>query len=155
MRAAARAGAVLAGLWLASLVGCASTQPMAAAAPAAAVELRVRVTGAVSDDGFIAVAVYGSPESFAGRRDPVAADRLPVASGAASWRLAGLPPGRYAVAAYHDADGDGGLDRSPLGVPVEAYGFSNNARGRFGPPSFDDAAVELAGGTGELEITLR
>jgi len=140
------------------LVGCASTvpaSPVGTTATAAAVDLTVRVVGAASEGGWIAVAVYGSPESFADRRDPVAAARLAVAGGAALWRSPRLPPGRYAVAAYHDADGDGELDRSVVGVPTEPYGFSNDARGRFGPPAFDDAVVELGGGATELEINLR
>lgn len=158
MRRVARAGAVLGGLGLAMLVGCASrvpASPVATNATAAAVDLTVRVVGAASEEGWIAVAVYGSPESFADRRDPVAAARLAIAGGAASWRSPSLPPGRYAVAAYHDADGDGELDRSAVGVPTEPYGFSNDARGRFGPPSFDDAVVELGGGATGLEINLR
>ena len=30
-----------------------------------------------------------------------------------------------------------------LGLPVEPYGFANNARGSFGPPSFQAASVAL------------
>ena len=33
-----------------------------------------------------------------------------------------------------------------LGIPKEGYGFSNDAKGRMGPPSFDDAAVEVGSG---------
>ena len=58
-----------------------------------------------------------------------------------TFRFEGLKAGRYAVAMYHDVDGDESLDTNMLGIPREPYGFSNNAVGRFGPPSFDDAAV--------------
>ena len=40
-------------------------------------------------------------------------------------------------------DGDGDLTLWPIGLPKEAYGFSRDARGRFGPPSFDAAAFDL------------
>jgi uncharacterized protein (DUF2141 family) len=34
---------------------------------------------------------------------------------------------------------DGELDSNFLGIPTEDYGFSNNARGTFGPADYDDA----------------
>ena len=30
-----------------------------------------------------------------------------------------------------------------IGIPKENYGFSRDARGKFGPPDFDDAAIEV------------
>ena len=78
-----------------------------------------------------------------------------MTDGAAVWQVQTLSAGRYAVAAYQDLDDDGTLDRSALGIPTEPYGFSNDARGRYGPPSFDAAAVTLAPGSTELTIALR
>jgi uncharacterized protein (DUF2141 family) len=54
-----------------------------------------------------------------------------------------LPPGRYAVAAYVDNNRNGKQDKNFLGVPKEDYGFSNDARGRFGPPEFAEAAFDI------------
>ena len=46
-------------------------------------------------------------------------------------RVRGLPPGRYAVAAYQDVNGNGELDKVPPGIPTEPYAFSNDVgRGR-------------------------
>lgn len=152
-------GAAVLAASAAALIGCASVPPdeppSQTDVPGSAVSLTVRVVGAESSSGWIAVAIYGSPETFADRREPVAAVRLPVEERGASWRVPVLRPGRYAVAAFHDRDADGELDRSAVGAPTERYGFSNDARGRFGPPSFDAAAVRLDGGLAELTITLR
>ena len=30
-----------------------------------------------------------------------------------------------------------------FGIPTEDYGFSNDAKGNFGPASFDDSSFEL------------
>jgi uncharacterized protein (DUF2141 family) len=38
-----------------------------------------------------------------------------------------LPAGDYAFAVYHDANGNGKLDRNGVGMPTEDYAFSNNA----------------------------
>lgn len=53
------------------------------------------------------------------------------------------PYGEYAIALFHDEDNDGKLAYGALGIPKEGYGFSNDARGRFGPPSFDKARFKL------------
>ena len=34
-----------------------------------------------------------------------------------------------------------------VGMPKEPWGMSNNARGNFGPPKFEDARFELKGDT--------
>ena len=56
-----------------------------------------------------------------------------------------LPKGAYAVSAFHDVNNNGKLDTNPLGIPKEPYGFSNNARGTFGPPSLADQLIQLEG----------
>ncbi|MDV7400114.1 DUF2141 domain-containing protein, partial [Arthrospira platensis SPKY1] len=56
-----------------------------------------------------------------------------------------LPKGAYAVSAFHDINNNGKLDTNPFGIPKEPYGFSNNARGIFGPPSLADQLIQLEG----------
>jgi uncharacterized protein (DUF2141 family) len=60
-----------------------------------------------------------------------------------------LPLGKYAVAAYVDNNKNGRQDKNFLGVPKEIYGFSNDARGMFGPPDFTEAAFDI----GENAVT--
>lgn len=60
----------------------------------------------------------------------------------ATCEFAKMPYGAYAVAAFHDEDGDGEFDKR-LGVPVEGHCFSNRATPkRLRPPSFDAAKFE-------------
>lgn len=54
-----------------------------------------------------------------------------------------LPNDTYAVAVFHDANDNTVLDKNMFGVPIEIYGFGNNARGTFSAPSFEEAAIEL------------
>jgi uncharacterized protein (DUF2141 family) len=63
-----------------------------------------------------------------------------------------------AIAVYQDIDGNGKLSKNKFGIPTEPYGFSNNARGVFGPPSFSQASFELRANSQEIqpiEIRLR
>lgn len=105
--------------------------------------------------GKIAIALYRDAESLrrnAGAVRTVMVDRTgPVTI----TTLTGLEPGRYVVAVFHDTDGNGRLSTWPVGLPKEAYGFSRNARGRFGPPSFEAAAFDLPAAGTRQSITLR
>ena len=51
--------------------------------------------------------------------------------------------GTYAVAASHDANGNGRTDTNWVGIPTEAWGVSNNVRPRLRAPRFEEAAFEL------------
>ena len=54
-----------------------------------------------------------------------------------------LPTGTYAIAAYHDKNDDFVLNRVFGWIPTEPFGFSRDARGTFGPPTFDSAKIEI------------
>jgi uncharacterized protein (DUF2141 family) len=60
-----------------------------------------------------------------------------------------------AVAVFQDIDGNGRLSKNLLGIPVEPYGFSRNARGALGPPRFDNASIVVPVEPDELSIRLK
>ena len=68
---------------------------------------------------------------------------VPNSAGAITYHISDSPPGRIAVSAFHDLNGNQDLDINALGVPIESYGFSNNARGLFGPPNFSDVSIQI------------
>ena len=58
--------------------------------------------------------------------------------------LADLPYGEnYTIAIFHDVNDNGKMDKNFVGVPKEPYGFSNNARSKWGPPKYEIAKFEL------------
>ena len=66
-----------------------------------------------------------------------------------------VPPGVWAVQAYHDEDRNGEVTRNALGLPTEGLGFSNDAPFRFGPPTYRDAAFQLPAAGGRIRLNLR
>ena len=127
------------------------------AAPAIAQEATVNTvsltveTGA--DTGAVMVALFDSEATYGGGR-PVGQARLDVAAGERTATFAGLPAGEYAAKAFHDVDGDGGMDVNPCGMPTEPYAFSNNAVGTMGPASWERAHFTVSGATAQT-IRLR
>ena len=80
-------------------------------------------------------------------------DRKRADAGRIAFAFANLRPGTYAALAYQDANGNGRLDRTRLGLPEEPYAFSNGA-GRRERPTWGRAAFPLRGDA-EIDLTLR
>ena len=64
-----------------------------------------------------------------------------------------LPDGTYAIGIFVDKNYNNKMDRNLFGVPKEQFGFSNNAKGKFGPPSFEDASFNVSSDM-KIEINL-
>lgn len=99
------------------------------------------LTGVEEAEGEIRIAVFNSEQSYT--KETVFAEIIPVHSTEVNWSIPELPYGEYAIAVYHDKNTNGELDTNLLGIPKEIYGFSNNARGRFGPASWNDARFSV------------
>ncbi len=56
-----------------------------------------------------------------------------------------LKSAKYAFRYFHDENKNNKLDTKWLGIPVEGFGFSNNAKGKFGPPAFEKWIFDLKG----------
>jgi uncharacterized protein (DUF2141 family) len=54
-----------------------------------------------------------------------------------------LKKGVYAYTFFHDLNKNKELDTNFLGIPKEPYGFSNEKKGRFGPPKFKEVSFTL------------
>jgi uncharacterized protein (DUF2141 family) len=65
-----------------------------------------------------------------------------------------IPPGTYAMAVIHDENMNGKLETNWLGIPTEGYGFSNDAKGVMGAPSFSAASFQYDGQNLDLAMRL-
>lgn len=126
------------------------------AGTAQAADLELAIVNLRDGDGRVMVALFDRAEAFGkmleGQR--IAAALLPIDGGSARVVIGGLKPGRYAASVVHDANGNGKLDSNLLGMPVEGYGFSRDARGTMGPPGFEAAAFDLPGSGAKQTITM-
>ena len=87
------------------------------------------------------VGLFNTSDGFPGK--PFAGQTTPALIPSVVLVFENVEPGRYALSAYHDRNGNGKLDVGAFGIPNEPFGFSRNARGKMGPPAFDDAAFEV------------
>lgn len=118
-----------------------------------AADVTVVVEGVNGTSGNIRVGLFASQESFP--KTPTSGQSAPAQIGSVSLAFKGLTPGTYAFSAYHDGNENQKLDTNSFGMPIEPYGFSRDARGRFGPPSFDDAAIKVDKDAQTIKILLK
>jgi uncharacterized protein (DUF2141 family) len=77
-----------------------------------------------------------------------------VRSDAGRLLFTGLQPGDYALALFHDENGNAKFDTT-LGIPREGFGFSRNPAVRFGAPRFDKVSIRLAPGYTRIRVRLQ
>jgi uncharacterized protein (DUF2141 family) len=116
-------------------------------------ELHVTLDGVQHDNGQVAVAVYSSTKTFRKDDQAFVAQKAKAEQGAVTLVFHDVPPGRYAVLAYHDENDNGEMDRRFGMIPTEGYGLSNNPK-VMGPPSFEDSAFDITAGE-PTRITLQ
>ncbi|RRH92576.1 DUF2141 domain-containing protein [Variovorax beijingensis] len=135
---------------LRALCAAALLSPLAALAA----DLSVNVADGPATEATLYVALYDSAAAFAGSKS-LAAQTLPLRAGTARLQFSGLPPGRYALRVFADENGNGKLDTNPVGLPIERYGFSNDAKGNRGAPDFEAAALNLESANVQTVVHLR
>ena len=117
--------------------------------------IQVKFVGMRNDKGKISCALYSSAEGFPKKGEKAVAHVVaPISEREAVCEFPGIAPGTYAVSVFHDENSNGKLDTNFLGIPREGVGASNDARGHMGPPKFDAAAFQFAGGRASLKITI-
>jgi uncharacterized protein (DUF2141 family) len=117
--------------------------------------LTVRVSQLENDKGRVAVALFASADDFPDQKRALSGQLTRIQKGSASVTFTDLLPGRYAVAVLHDENENSKMDFNLLGMPLEGYGFSNDASAPFGPPSFDDAAFRLRARPSVVAVKVR
>jgi uncharacterized protein (DUF2141 family) len=70
--------------------------------------------------------------------------------GKASIIFSNLDKGDYALRFFHDQNNNGKLETNLFGMPVEGYGFSNNAQPNFGPVSYQQIRFSVAEDDGKV-----
>ncbi len=118
-------------------------------------EIRLELHGEGIAGHIVRVALYNAPEQFGSENQFFKSAIVTAEADSVNVVIPDVPNGKYTVSAYVDANRNGKQDRNFFGKPTEAYGFSNNARGTFGPPDYAEALFELDGDLASQFIRLQ
>ncbi len=139
-----------------SLIAAAARAEAPCVGTPAGARLVVQVVGAKPVQGKVVVTVYpDDAKRFLAPHGKLLRARAPAEAPTtrACFELPG--PGTYAVAVYHDANGDGHFNRSLIGLPQEGFGFSNDAPTKVGLPAFSAVRLPVKAGETVTRVILR
>ena len=119
-----------------------------------AVQIRVTVNN-VGSGGVLNVELYDDPENFLFKKGRKRKIRIPAAAGQQKVCMNLDQPGTYAVAVYHDKDGDRKLKKHWNMLPREPFGLSNNPKNPDGFPNFSDSAFTTGSLGADIVIDLK
>ena len=125
----------------------------AASAQQVTATLTLTVVGAQPNVGQIIASLFDSKAAYM-RQSIVTKTRAVGEHGTVVIEFGEHPHGDYAVSLIYDKNANGKLDTGFLRIPKEKFGFSNNAKGRFGPAKWKHARFVLDGASLQLHIRL-
>ena len=102
-------------------------------------QIRVTVNN-VGSGGILSVELYDDPDNFLNKKGRKRRIRIPATGGQHKVCFNIEQQGTYAVAAYHDVDGNRKLKKRWNRMPKEPFGLSKNPRLKFGFPKFSNSA---------------
>jgi uncharacterized protein (DUF2141 family) len=119
-------------------------------------EIVINIAGLRSGKGKCLVYLYNNKKGFPND----AAKAINKASGSilngkSTIVLKDVPDGEYAVGIIHDENNNGKMDTNILGMPKEGVGVSNNAKGHFGSPSYEDSKFQVNRKSLIINITIK
>jgi uncharacterized protein (DUF2141 family) len=94
--------------------------------------LEIEIKGLRSNTGLIMLQLFDENEKVINQARGTISEKRSVII------FNNLKPGKYAFRYYHDENLSGVMETGRLGIPMEGYGFSNNAAGPFGPKPFKE-----------------
>lgn len=108
-------------------------------------ELTITVTidGLRNENGYVAVALHNGDTEFPGG-EGFMNEYVEAEKGSIEVVFKKVPAGEYAIAILHDENGDEEMSFNEYGMPLEGFGFSNEAKAETGPPEFGDASFDIS-----------
>ncbi|MFY8036033.1 MAG: DUF2141 domain-containing protein [Cyclobacteriaceae bacterium] len=104
--------------------------------------LTIQVTNVKDAEGHVRIAIYNSEKDYMKKWFMVKSAK--AAKGTVEVVVENLPAGTYGISVMHDANSNEKLDSNMIGIPKEGFGFSNNAKGTFGPPGFEKTKMDFS-----------
>lgn len=101
--------------------------------------LRIEIEGLRSSNGQV-ILEFGNEKG-----EKISGFFREIENGKSVIAIENLKPGSYAFKYFHDENNNQILDLNRIGIPKEGFGYSNNAKGTFGPPSFRKTIFKLNG----------
>ena len=88
--------------------------------------LKVKVHSIQNTNGQIELSIYNDPKVFPEVGKTYKMARIDPKGSEVVYEFTNLPAGEYAIATFHDENNDKECNTNLIGVPTEAFAFSND-----------------------------
>lgn len=105
--------------------------------------LEVKVGGIQEIKGTLMMALFNDEVSFKNKQPAVAKKEVLITDSIQTTVFKNLKAGTYALAIFHDSNGDGSLNKRQMGIPTEGIAFSGGGKQKMRPPRFKEAAFTI------------
>lgn len=105
--------------------------------------LTVQVSNIKEKKGTIILSVFNNINDFLKEGKEYCKQVIQVKDSFLQYTFMKVPKGHYAVALFHDVNGDMKCNKNLLGLPKEGFGFSRNYVPILRPPNFKEVEVEV------------
>lgn len=109
-------------------------------------EISVMVEGIRNTKGQVYVTLQDSEQMYKSKDQFYKVATIEIGKGESSYTFGQIPVGTYVVTILHDENSDQKMTTNFVGMPKEGFGFSNNAKGKMGKPSFEAASFNVESG---------
>jgi uncharacterized protein (DUF2141 family) len=120
-----------------------------------AAEVVVRVSGLGEPLGQVGCSLFVGAAGFPMDNTSARSLWLPADAKGVTCRFSDVAEGTYAVSIGHDLNGNKRVDTNFIGLPIEQWGVSNNARPTLRAPRFDEAAFKVAAEAKDVVIDIK
>ena len=124
-------------------------------AAARAATLTVKVDNIDAKGGILRLSLYDEASWSKDGAEPVASADVPAVAPETVVTLNNIKPGVYGVKTYQDANRNGKFDQNFIGLPLERFGFSRDAKPVLSAPGFERTKFTVVDGVNEITIHLQ
>lgn len=114
------------------------------------ITITVTVDNVPNNEGVVSMALH--TENTFMKAAPIQGKTAKIENNKIVITFENVKPGEYAVIGNHDANENGTMDFRENGMPLEAYGTSNNVMS-YGPPQFYDSKISV--GDKDIDLNIR
>lgn len=93
--------------------------------------------------GIIWIGIYDSEENYMIKERAIVEGVNVTQTGSIQINIPDLQYGTYAIAIFHDINGNGELDRNLIGIPSEPYAFSKKPKSKWRLPRFHEVKFDF------------
>lgn len=122
---------------------------------AQAATLTVHVGNIDPKGGDLHVALYTEKQWPDDDAKPVVDSVVPALAPMTTVVMKDVPPGVYGIKSFQDVNKNGEFDQNFLGLPLERYGFSRDAKPVFSAPGFNKTKFSVSEGANEITFHLQ